>query len=688
MKPSTLIVDDSLTVRMDLKTAFEMAGFSAKTCSTIAEARQALRQEPFSLLVLDVLLPDGDGVELLSEIRRDARTASLPILLLSTEAHVRDRIRGMRTGADEYIGKPYDLAHVVARAKEITRGRAPVVASRAAPTVLVIDDSLTFRELLRERLEGAGHTVVTAASGEEGLRLAADLRPSAVVVDGVLPGIDGATVVRRLRLDAVLRRTPCMLLTASGDREAELLALDSGADAFMRKDEDVEMVLARVAAIVRSAGGGSEVDGPLSLLGPKKILAVDDSPTYLQALASQLAQDGYDVVLARSGEEALDLLAVQTVDCILMDLMMPGLSGQEACRRIKESPVTRDIPLMMLTALEERSAMLEGMSAGADDYIPKSGDFEVLRARLRAQLRRRQFEYENRRIRDKLLLREMEAAESRSARELAAARATLLADVERKNVELEATRVRLEETLAAMTAAKLAADEANHELESFSYSVSHDLRAPLRAIDGFTRVLVEDHGTQLDEEGKRVAAVICKNTAKMSTLIDDLLSFSRVGRQRAECSWLDMTSLAREAAAEVMDGSRKIDMVVEELPRAWGDAALLRQVWLNLLGNAVKYTRPRDVARVCVKAQTTLGEILYEVRDNGVGFDTRYKDKLFGVFQRLHSAKEFEGTGVGLALVHRIVRRHGGWIKAESELGEGATFTFALPRTGSMKPEG
>jgi two-component system NtrC family sensor kinase len=680
MNPSALIVDDSLTVRMDLKEAFEAAGFSTKTTSTLAEARRALEAESFSLLILDVLLPDGDGMDLLAEVRQSSRTETIPILLLSTEAQVHSRIRGMKTGADEYIGKPYDLPYVIARAKELLRKKALMAPVSASPTVLVIDDSLTFREILKERLESAGYLVVTAATGEEGLRVAAELRPAAVVVDGVLPGIDGATVIRRLRLDTALRRTPCMLLTASGSRDAELLALDSGADAFVRKDEDVEMVLARVGAIVRSAGSSSEGEAPASLLGPKRILAVDDSPTYLQALAAQLAQDGYEVALASSGEEALDLLAVQTFDCILMDLMMPGLSGQEACRRIKASSATRDIPLMMLTALEERGAMLEGMSAGADDYIPKSSDFEVLRARLRAQLRRRQFEDENRRIREKLLIREMEATEARAARELAEARADLLADLEEKNAELHATRLRLEETLAVMTSAKLAADEANRELESFSYSVSHDLRAPLRAIDGFTSFLQEECAGQLDPKGIEYLTRVRACTVTMQELIEGLLSLSRVARGEVVREDVDLTRIALRIGTRLQESSpnRKVNLVVQEGLAARGDPRLLTAVLENLLGNAWKFTSKSAEARIEVGLAEEAGQAVFFVRDNGAGFDQAYAHKLFGAFQRLHAASDYEGTGIGLATVQRIVRRHGGRIRAEGEVGRGATFYFTI----------
>ncbi|MBI2921856.1 MAG: response regulator [Planctomycetes bacterium] len=651
MTPRVLLVDDSLTVRMDLTETLRAAGFEVVACGTLGEAREALARGGLALAILDVLLPDGDGVELLREIKA-AAGAPMPVMMLSTEAEVRDRVRGLRTGADDYAGKPYDRAWVVSRALDLTRG-AGSQPPGARPTILVIDDSATVREELRQMLEAQGYGVLTAETGEEGLHLAADRRPAAVIVDGVLPGIDGAAVVRRMRSDSALRRTPVLLLTASSGAATEVSALDSGADAYLRKDAGSAVVLARLGALLRSAGATAD-SGAAPLDAAKRILAVDDSQTYLQELARQLRDDGYDVVLAHSGEEALQLLDVQPVDCVLLDLLMPGLSGHETCRAIKARPAWRDIPLLMLTALDESEAMIEGINSGADDYITKSADFEVLRARLRAQLRRRQFEDENRKIREELGRREREAVETRAARDLAAARATLLAELEAKN----------------------------KELESFTHSVSHDLRAPLRAVDGFCAALEEDCGAKLDEAGRRYLVRIRSAVVRMGRLIDDLLAFSRVGRQELLIAGVDMTALVNSVWLELREQHARRNVVFEvgNLPRVGGDPSLLRQAVENLLSNALKYSRGRDPARISFAGKEEGEEALFEVRDNGVGFDPKYTHKLFGVFQRLHRADEFEGTGVGLALVKRIVERHGGRVGAEGRPGEGASFRFSLPK--------
>jgi light-regulated signal transduction histidine kinase (bacteriophytochrome) len=222
--------------------------------------------------------------------------------------------------------------------------------------------------------------------------------------------------------------------------------------------------------------------------------------------------------------------------------------------------------------------------------------------------------------------------------------------------------------------------ETNAELEAFSYSVSHDLRAPLRAIHGFARILVEDHGTQLDAEATRLLTVIDDNTKRMGQLIDDLLSFSRLGRKELESSRVDMTELVRTVADEIRRtaGDRPLEIAIGSLPAARGDRDMLRQAITNLLDNAAKFTRRRAPGRIEVGHQADGPETVYFVKDNGAGFDQRYAGKLFGVFQRLHRADEFEGTGVGLAIVQRIVLRHGGRVWAEGQLDAGATFFFTL----------
>lgn len=254
-----------------------------------------------------------------------------------------------------------------------------------------------------------------------------------------------------------------------------------------------------------------------------------------------------------------------------------------------------------------------------------------------------------------------------------------LREQERAEDSLRTLNAELEDRVEARTAEL---ETANRELESFSYSVSHDLRAPLRAISGFSNLLWEDHKEYLDDEARRKLGIIRGQADKMGELIDNLLKFSRLGRKALNPAPIDMAALARGTfeALERASADEQPEFRLGRLPPATADRSLMEQVWANLLSNAIKFSSKTENPVVEVGAVVDENENVYYVRDNGAGFDPRYRDKLFGVFQRLHDESEFPGTGVGLALVHRIVTRHGGRVWADSRPGDGATFHFSLPR--------
>jgi signal transduction histidine kinase len=253
----------------------------------------------------------------------------------------------------------------------------------------------------------------------------------------------------------------------------------------------------------------------------------------------------------------------------------------------------------------------------------------------------------------------------------------MLAQIQQGHRELQKARDELEERVVERTAQL---EAANKELEAFSYSVSHDLRAPLRAAAGFSYILLEEHGAFLVPEAQRYLRLICDNVQQMGQLIDDLLTFSRLSRQPLSKQPVALADLTRQVLNELepMPGEGCIEVAIGDLPTCQADPALLKRVLVNLLTNAIKFSSKREVPRIAVDCQHEGGTQVYFVKDNGVGFDMRYVDQLFGVFQRLHRSEEYDGTGVGLAIVQRIIHRHGGRIWAEAAVDHGATFYFTL----------
>lgn len=655
-----LVVADTLAVRTDLVGALDAAGFATVVCTSLAEARAALAEGPIALAILEVHLPDGDGIELLVKLRARTETAELPVLVLAAEAEIGDRVRGLKRGADGYLRAPYDPDLVVARVGQLTRGGPP------PGLVLVVDDDPAFRAELERALTRAGHATASAPDGVEGLITAARLRPAAVIVDGAMPGLDGATTIRRLRFDPALRATPCLMITAPGDAAAALAEIDAGADAYVRRAEGVEAVIARLAALLR----GEPTPAVEAAPRPERILAVDDSPLFRDALGELLRNAGYDVSLASSGEEAIEVLAAREVECILLDCVMPGIGGIETCRRIKSAPLIGDVPLIMLTMLDGGDSMIEGLAAGADDYIAKSAGFEVIDARIRSQIRRKQIEDEHRRVRERLLHGDRAAAEAQAARELADARAAMAAQLDRTSAELAA---------------------ANRELEVLSHSVSDGLRAPLRGISGAARALEAALAPALAEADRAHLRLIQASAARMDELIDALLELARIDQAPLEAHPVDVVALVAGLAASLPADDRCVTVRVEPHLTIRADPQLARALFANLLSNAWRFTaRTADpVIEIGRGAAQT-----YFVRDNGAGLDAASAGSLgpddgppgaaprgprLVPLQEVPASDELAGIAIGLAIARRIVERHGGRIWAESTAGGGATFYFTLP---------
>ena len=449
-----------------------------------------------------------------------------------------------------------------------------------------------------------------------------------------------------------------------------------------------------------------------------EILVAEDSPTQAEQLKRVLENVGFRVSVVRDGRKALTALRAHKPTLIISDITMPEMNGYELCRRIRSDPELADLPVILLTSLSDPEDVFRGLQCGADNFITKPYEPNYLVTRIKHLLANAHLRHfhevqmsmqvffggqkhtinSDRAQILNLLLSTYEAAVQRN-RELEQTRDELRILNDQLETKVQERTASLESEIAERHRAERAVRElnatleirvaertaelanANRELESFSYSVSHDLRAPLRAIAGYSRILINRCGPVLSEEGRRLLDNVINGAQRMSQLIDDLLRFSRLSRQPLSQGTVHVKALVHEIAAELLkdSGDRVVEFRIDDVPDCQGDTSLLRQVFSNLLSNAVKFTRGKQTAIVQVGCHDHPTEKLYFIRDNGAGFDMQYAEKLFGVFQRLHTTEEFEGTGIGLSIVQRIIQRHGGRIWAEAAANEGATFYFTLP---------
>ena len=538
--------------------------------------------------------------------------------------------------------------------------------------ILVVDDEPANLESLRRLLGEAGYRVRLASNGEQALRSAKVKPPALILLDAGMPGLNGYEVCRRLKEHEPARSIPVIFLSARDTEQDKLNALEAGGDDYVAKPVRASEVLARIRPHLALRRALRELEHRNIELDAVQITLEERT----QERSAQL--EHINLNLQREVEANLRTLAAlrrsernyrRIIDTANEGIWVFGPDGNTVSVNARMAKMlgyeTRDMIGLPVTAF-----MFE------EDAPGHLHSLEELRSGFPL--------HQERRFRHK---------DGHTLYTLASVTPTfddaqhfqgafgMFADItRRKGAEEEILRLNreLEERVAQRTAAL---EAANKEMEAYSYSMSDDLRAPLRAIAGFSAALEEDCASALTAEGKRYLGLIRENVHKMARLIEDLLDLSRSSKSEMGMRTVDMSALAQKVYDELRAAvpERNIKLILGDLPPAPGDQSLLHHVLANLLSNAIKFTSKKSEAVIEVSGKHGEDVNTYCVRDNGAGFDAGYSSKLFGVFQRLHTCDEFEGTGIGLAIVKRIVERHGGRVWAEGEVGKGAAFHFTLP---------
>lgn len=608
--------------------------------TTLAEAREALRNgKRYDVLLTDLNLPDGQGIDLVVELR--AQALPLAVVALTGQGDESVVLSALKAGADDYLAKadgfearvPSTLTAALARFRADSERHARALRVLYAEHS-ALDIDLTRRHFERHaayiQLEGVhdAAAVLARLQRTNGAASPCDV----LLLDYRLAGDSGLEVLKWLRQDRGLD-LPVVMVTGQGSEDVAAQAMRLGATDYIVKRDHY---LASLPATLENAY--------------HRVSAAREHA------ALRRSEERLALMLRGSSDAPWDLDLVRGEHYVSPRLWQ--MLGREPGDSAADSALTQGLlhPDEQATLAQQVSAAIEGRGETFETELRlrhQDGRFVPLLAR-------------------GYILRDAEGRALRLSGTCVDLTERHLAEAKIRDLNASLERRVAERTRAL--------EQANHELEAFSYSVSHDLRAPLRAVDALAALLQQESGESLNDQGRERLRLLRASAMRMAGLIHDLLEFARTARQTPRRTQVPVVALVRHCLEEFRSeiDARHIEVIIGEMPDCSADPTLLRQVFVNLLGNAVKYTRRQPQPRIEIGTDTERGQVAYCVRDNGTGFDMRHAKKLFGVFQRLHADAEFEGSGVGLAIVDRIVQRHGGRVWAQATPGAGAAFYFSL----------